>query len=110
MMPLGTKICRRIADNIAGVIRGQSASIRKMLAGPVAGGHVLLEDFPGTGKTTLAKALALIDGMDYVPPEHVQDIAVDVLAHRLVIDPQARFSGETAVSVVSGLIRETPVP
>ncbi|RPI73086.1 MAG: MoxR family ATPase [Desulfobacteraceae bacterium] len=48
-----------ISANIAKVMRGQTASIRRLLAGFVSGGHVLLEDFPGTGKTTLAKALAL---------------------------------------------------
>jgi MoxR-like ATPase len=57
-----------------------------------------------------AKALALFDGLDYVAPEHVQDIAVDVIAHRLVIDPQARFSGVTAESLVSDLLRTVPVP
>jgi len=49
----------KITQNIKKVIRGQSDAIRKMLAGFVSGGHVLLEDSPGTGKTTLAKALAL---------------------------------------------------
>jgi MoxR-like ATPase len=39
-------------------MRGQSATIRKLLAAFASGGHVLLEDYPGTGKTTLAKALA----------------------------------------------------
>jgi MoxR-like ATPase len=49
---------RKIADNIAKVMRGQAESTRKLLAALASGGHVLLEDFPGTGKTTLAKALA----------------------------------------------------
>jgi MoxR-like ATPase len=49
---------RKIADNIAQVMRGQAASTRQLLAALASGGHVLLEDFPGTGKTTLAKALA----------------------------------------------------
>jgi len=49
---------RKIADNIAKVMRGQAAATRKLLAALASGGHVLLEDFPGTGKTTLAKALA----------------------------------------------------
>src|SRR5690348_6427495 len=49
---------RNIADNIARIMRGQAESTRKMLAALASGGHVLLEDFPGTGKTTLAKALA----------------------------------------------------
>ena len=50
--------CRKIADNIAKVMRGQAGATRKLLAALASGGHVLLEDFPGTGKTTLAKALA----------------------------------------------------
>lgn len=53
------EIYLNITRNIEKVMRGQSGAIRKMLAGLVSGGHVLLEDSPGTGKTTLAKALAL---------------------------------------------------
>ena len=48
----------RIAANIAQIIRGQDNATRHLLAALAAGGHVLLEDYPGTGKTTLAKALA----------------------------------------------------
>jgi MoxR-like ATPase len=49
---------RKISGNISKIIRGQAPSTRNLLAALAAGGHVLLEDFPGTGKTTLAKALA----------------------------------------------------
>ncbi len=49
---------RKIAANIARIMHGQNAATRHLLAAMAAGGHVLLEDFPGTGKTTLAKALA----------------------------------------------------
>ncbi len=55
----GMLTLRKIEDNIAKVIRGQSRAIRLVLAGFASGGHILLEDFPGTGKTTLAKTLAL---------------------------------------------------
>jgi MoxR-like ATPase len=48
----------RIAANVGSVMRGQAVALRKLLAAFFTGGHVLLEDFPGTGKTTLAKALA----------------------------------------------------
>ncbi len=49
----------RLSENIARVLRGQEGSTRRLLAAYAAGGHVLLDDFPGTGKTTLAKTLAL---------------------------------------------------
>lgn len=52
------EVYERIAGNIARIMQGQAGSTRKLLAALASGGHVLLEDFPGTGKTTLAKALA----------------------------------------------------
>lgn len=47
-----------VEHNVARVVRGQARSVRLLLAALVTGGHVLIEDYPGTGKTTLAKALA----------------------------------------------------
>jgi len=52
--PLGEKIC----DNVERVIIGKTGEIKLIIAALLAGGHVLLEDVPGTGKTVLAKALA----------------------------------------------------
>ena len=57
-----------------------------------------------------AQALALFDGVDFVTPEHVQEIAAPVIAHRLVMDPQARYSGLDAASVVAKVLDEVPVP
>jgi MoxR-like ATPase len=54
----GRETYRKIAANIARIMRGQETATRHLLATMAAGGHALLEDFPGTGKTTLAKALA----------------------------------------------------
>ena len=51
-------VYQRIAANISAVMHGQDHATRLLLAALAAGGHVLLEDYPGTGKTTLAKALA----------------------------------------------------
>jgi MoxR-like ATPase len=60
--------------------------------------------------THTAKALALFDGEAFVRPEHVQEIAVATLAHRMVLDPQARFAGVSAVALVGDILREVKVP
>lgn len=51
-------IIERIKENIGTVIVGRTQVIDLVLASFAAGGHVLLEDLPGTGKTVLAKSLA----------------------------------------------------
>ena len=53
-----TQLLARLAASLGQVIVGQPTAIRWLLAAFAAGGHVLLEDMPGTGKTTLANALA----------------------------------------------------
>ena len=57
-----------------------------------------------------AKALALFDGYEFVTPEHIQEIAVSVIAHRMVMDPQARFSGKTAQGIVEDILKTIPAP
>ncbi len=57
-----------------------------------------------------AQALALFDGLEFVTPEQIQELAVPVIAHRLVMQPQARFSGLTARSVVEDIVKKIKVP
>jgi MoxR-like ATPase len=57
-----------------------------------------------------AQALALFDGQAFVSPEHVQEIAGPVIAHRLAVDPQARFAGLTGAAVVQEVVKTVPVP
>jgi MoxR-like ATPase len=57
-----------------------------------------------------AQALALFDGLDFVTPEQIQELAVSVIAHRLVMEPQARFSGLTARGVVEEVLKKIRVP
>jgi len=58
----------------------------------------------------IAQALAFFDGYDFVTPDHVQEIASPVLAHRLSLDPQARFAGETSEGIVQQILKSVPVP
>jgi MoxR-like ATPase len=57
-----------------------------------------------------AQALALFDGGDFVTPDHVQELAAPALAHRLILDSEARFSGLDASTVVQRLLEQVPVP
>ncbi|PWU19273.1 MAG: magnesium chelatase [Verrucomicrobia bacterium] len=57
-----------------------------------------------------AQALAFFDGLDFVTPEQLQELAVSVIAHRLVMEPQARFSGQTPRAVVEEIVKKTKVP
>ena len=51
------EVVKRLEVSLEKVIRGRTDTVRLVLTGLVANGHVLLEDYPGSGKTTLAKTL-----------------------------------------------------
>jgi MoxR-like ATPase len=64
----------------------------------------------GIALLRVAKALALAEGREYVLPDDVKAVAVPVLAHRLILGPEARASGLSAADLVSEAIERTPVP
>lgn len=64
----------------------------------------------GIALLRVAKARALSHGRDYVTPEDVKTVAPPVLAHRLILAPEARSSGLDATAVVKDIIERTPVP
>lgn len=65
---------QRIGANIEHVMRGSRATVRKLLAALASGGHVLIEDYPGTGKTTLAKSLAASIGARFARVQFTPDL------------------------------------
>jgi hypothetical protein len=52
------RLFEEIVDNIARVVQGNDEAIRLSVTCLVAGGHLLVEDVPGVGKTSLGKALS----------------------------------------------------
>ena len=57
-----------------------------------------------------SRALAASRGRDYVTPDDIQDLAIPVLAHRILLAPEAQMRGADAEDVLSGLLQQTPVP
>jgi MoxR-like ATPase len=64
----------------------------------------------GIALLRMAKARAVARGRDYVLPEDVQAVAAPVLAHRLIMAPEARGAGTTPEEAVRRALDETPVP
>src|SRR5215213_1451266 len=60
-----TELARRVRASVARVIVGKNDEIELMLVAMLCEGHVLIEDVPGIGKTTLAKALARSLGCNF---------------------------------------------
>jgi MoxR-like ATPase len=57
-----------------------------------------------------SRALAAMDGRDYVRPDDVKRLAQPVLAHRLVLSSQTRLRGRTADDVLDEILHDVPVP
>jgi MoxR-like ATPase len=57
-----------------------------------------------------ARARAVIDGREYVSPDAVRSVAEPVLAHRLVLTPDARVNDVEKTAVVGDVVDDTPVP
>ncbi|MCK9522109.1 MAG: MoxR family ATPase [Proteobacteria bacterium] len=78
----------RVLSAIRSVIRGKDDIVQDLLMALLAQGHVLLEDAPGTGKTTLAKALARSLDMRFSRIQFTPDLLPTDLLGNAVLDPR----------------------
>ncbi len=82
------ELAAKIRANIERVMSGQAHTVDKVLAAFLAGGHVLLEDNPGTGKTTLAKALAKSVGGEFRRVQFTPDLLPSDILGVSVFNPR----------------------
>lgn len=78
----------RIRAALGKVIRGKPAAIDLLLVAMLGSGHVLLEDVPGVGKTTLAKALARVLGLEFARVQFTPDLLPTDILGMNVLDPR----------------------
>lgn len=65
---------RAIQDEVNKVVKGKQYVVEKVLAAIIAGGHILMEDIPGVGKTTLATTFARSMSMNYKRVQFTPDV------------------------------------
>ncbi|MCI5147528.1 MAG: magnesium chelatase, partial [Candidatus Electrothrix sp. AR3] len=85
-----TETLHKVFNNIEKVMKGQSRSIRLLLAGFAGSGHILLEDYPGTGKTTLAKTLALSIETRFTRIQFTPDLLPSDILGVSIFDPKEK--------------------
>lgn len=84
-----------VVAQISRVLLGKERQVRLAVAGLVAGGHLLIEDLPGMGKTTLAEALARSFGLDFRRVHFTSDLLpADLTGIRLFDQTQGSFRFE----------------
>ncbi|MEG2576672.1 MAG: ATPase, partial [Glutamicibacter sp.] len=57
-----------------------------------------------------AKVWAASQGRNYVLPDDIKELAPYIFTHRLVLDPEAEFTGTTSAQVITSVLRKVPAP
>src|SRR5438105_6441990 len=86
-------VAQRIADNIASAVQIRPETLEHLLVALLAEGHVLVEDYPGVGKTALARALARSIDCQFARVQCTSDLLpADVIGTNVYDQREQRFS------------------
>lgn len=96
-----THVDSAVADYVLRICEATRTDNQTSLGVSVRGGLALIR---------CAKVWAPANNRSYVTPDDIKALAVPVLAHRLIVDPEAEFSGTTASSIVARILAETHPP
>jgi len=83
------ELLAKIRAAVGGVIVGKPEAVELLLTAVLAGGHVLVEDVPGVGKTTLAKAIARVFHIEFSRVQFTPDLLPADILGSPVLDPRS---------------------
>src|SRR4029077_16863229 len=84
-----TAHCEAVLDELGRVLVGKRGALMLILTTVLAGGHVLIEDLPGLGKTLIARSFAAALGLDFTRAQFTQDLLPADLLGSTVYDMQS---------------------
>ena len=108
------EVSDKIKDSVGKVFKGDEKIVDMVLAAVFAGGHILLEDVPGTGKTVLAKAIAKASGLEFSRIQCTPDLMPsDVTGSSVWLPARSEFEFRpgpvmSSIVLVDELNRATP--
>jgi MoxR-like ATPase len=78
--------CAKVMDEVERAVVGKRSVLEMIMASVLAGGHVLLEDFPGLGKTLIARSFATVLGLDFKRIQFTPDLLPGDITGGYVLD------------------------
>ncbi len=69
-----SELCKNVLDEVERAVVGKRSVLVKIMAATLASGHVLVEDFPGLGKTLIARSFATVLGLDFKRIQFTPDL------------------------------------
>src|SRR5512139_175269 len=73
-IPETSDLCKEVIAEVERAVVGKHDLLETIMASALAGGHVLLEDYPGLGKTLIAKSFAVVLGLDFKRVQFTPDL------------------------------------
>ena len=88
-LPHVSALAASILDEVETAVVGKRSALTMVLSGILAGGHVLLEDFPGLGKTLAARSFAQTLGLEFARAQFTPDLLPADLTGSFIFDQRA---------------------
>ena len=106
-MEANQRLVARLAGEISKVIKGKPDAVRMILTALLSEGHILIEDVPGVGKTTLAMALGKATGMAFRRAQFTPDVmASDITGFTMYNKDENRFEYREGIAMTNILLAD----